>query len=166
MTSWLVFGILAIALIGCALMVVLGKNLVHSVIWLAAALISTAVLYVTLQADFLAAVQVLLYTGGVITLMLFGVMLTRRYTTPHIAHGTKESLRGAGTALAVMLVIGSAIWRSMPFEGLPDPAVNLADTQGLGKLFLTDLMLPFEVLSVLLLAAMIGAIALSRRSDP
>ena len=70
------FGIVAACLLLAALFVVTSKNLVHAVLWLAVTLASTAALFVLLQAPFLAGIQILLYTGGVITLMLFGVMLT------------------------------------------------------------------------------------------
>ncbi|RME26078.1 MAG: NADH-quinone oxidoreductase subunit J, partial [Deltaproteobacteria bacterium] len=85
MGAWILFAVVALLLVGSALMVVLSMDLVHTVLWLAVGLVTTAVVYVALSADFLAAAQVLLYTGGVVTLMLFAVMLTRRLAGAGVA---------------------------------------------------------------------------------
>ena len=164
--SWLTFGILAIALVGSALRVVGSRDLVHSVLWLALTLVSTAVGYVVLHADFLAAVQVLLYTGGVITLMLFGVMLTRRHEgSAVVAHGSSGLAKAGLVAVALLGLVVVAIHTSLP-AAIPAPLM-LPDTAALGRVFLRGpLVLAFEVLSVLLLAAMVGAITLARRGDP
>jgi NADH-quinone oxidoreductase subunit J len=141
---------------------VVSHDLVHSVLWLGLTLVATAGLFVTLHAEFLAAVQILLYTGGVITLMLFGVMLTRRLTSARIEHGSTKRLRGAVLAVAAFAVITVGIVRGGSLTAPPRPP---GDTKALGELVLTRLVLPFEVLSVLLLAAMIGAIVLARKVD-
>ncbi len=72
------FGAIAAVLLGSSLLVVLSRNLFHSVLWLAAALVATAGLFLLLHAEFLAAVQVLLYAGGVVTIVVFAIMLTER----------------------------------------------------------------------------------------
>lgn len=163
MGAWLAFMVIAAVLVGAALMVVLSRDLVHTVLWLALGLVFTAVAYVALAADFLAAAQILLYTGGVVTLMLFAVMLTRRLQGAAIAvPAMLGGFRGPLVAAATFGLVASAILRS-PQAG-PAPAMQ-ADTQALGKLVLTDLLLPFEALSVLLLAAMVGAIVLARRDS-
>jgi NADH-quinone oxidoreductase subunit J len=165
MLEWIAFIVLGLALLFSARKVVVSTNLVHSVLWLGATLVSTAGLYVVLHAEFLAAVQVMLYTGGVITLMLFGIMLTRRIAGTHIEHGSGRRIRGAVLALAVFALVALAV-RATTGSGTPAPGPGPGDTRDLGALFLTDLMLPFEVLSLLLLAAMIGAIVLARKVDP
>jgi NAD(P)H-quinone oxidoreductase subunit 6 len=162
--AWFPFIIVAITLVGSAIKVVSSKDLVHSVLWLALMLIGTAVLFVTLHADFLAAVQILLYTGGVITLMLFAIMLTQRLTTAHIAIASTDHLRGAVALLSVGILLVTGIVHGA--GAIPLGEAPPVDTQALGKLFLTELILPFEVLSILLLAAMIAAITLARRTDP
>ena len=170
MLSWVAFAILGLVLLYSARKVVVSNDLVHSVLWLAATLIATAGLYVTLQAEFLAAVQVMLYTGGVITLMLFGIMLTRRLSGIRIEHGSRMRVRGAVIALAVLALVAMAVNRAARHgsatAGAGGSGGMPGDTTDLGRLFLTDLMLPFEVLSLLLLAAMIGAIVLARKTDP
>lgn len=167
MSGWLSFLALAAALLFFARMVVTSGDLVHAVLWLGATLIATAALYVTLHADFLAAVQVLLYTGGVITLMLFGVMLTRRLTVARVENPATGRWRAGLTAAAAFAVVALAIARAGRGFALSEaPPALEPDTRALGALFLTELALPFEALSVLLLAAMIGAIVLARRTDP
>ncbi len=165
MTAWIAFVVIALVILTCALQVVRGNDLVHTVFWLAGALLGTAALFVHLHADFIAAVQVLLYTGGVITLMLFGVMLTRRISGIRIIHESKNALGGAAIGLVVLGLITTAIYKDALTQ-VATAETFVPDTEALGALFLTDLMLPFELLSILLLAAMIGAITLARKVDP
>ena len=165
MLEWVAFVVLGLALLLAGRKVVVSHDLVHSVLWLGVALVATAGLFVTLHAEFLAAVQILLYTGGVITLMLFGVMLTRRLSSVRIEHGSSGRGRGAFLALAAFSLVLVAVGQAFR-AGTAVPTSALGDTQALGSLVLRDLMLPFEVLSMLLLAAMIGAIVLSRKVDP
>ena len=165
MTAWIAFVVLALLILTAALQVVRSTDLVHTVFWLAAALMGTAGLYVHLHADFIAAVQVLLYTGGVITLMLFGVMLTRRLSGIHIIHGSQKVYGGIAVSIAVLGLIAGAIYKD-PMSRTATADTFVPDTEALGALFLTDLMLPFELLSILLLAAMVGAITLARKVDP
>lgn len=152
------------ALIACAVFVVRTRNLVHSVFWLAATLLVTAALYVTLDAPFISAIQVLLYTGGVITMMLFGVMLTQREPDTNVPNLVGREVP-AGLIAAVLLgLLLSAIWGSdaLAFRG----AGASGAPAEVGGLFLDEQLLAFEVLSVLLLATMIGAIVLARKADP
>jgi NADH-quinone oxidoreductase subunit J len=161
-----VFLVTAAILLVASFSVVTGRDLVRSVLWLAIALAGTAVLFVLLHAEFIAAVQILLYTGGIITLMLFGIMLTARITGVRIGVASAGRLRGI---LISMGVFGVLIWGLLASPGVyvaregPDPE---SATRLIGASFLTDYLLPMEVLSLLLLAVMIGAIVLARRRDP
>ncbi len=164
MTSWAFFVVVAAVTLVSAIMVVRTVDLVRAVLWLAVSLVATAGLYALLDAGFVAAMQILLYTGGIITLMLFAVMLVRRGPEAPSA-GTLENVVRAGlAAVALFAIVGFAVVRA-PFRpsagSMGAPSAKL-----LGELFLGPLALPFEALSVLLLAAMIGAIALARRKDP
>jgi NADH-quinone oxidoreductase subunit J len=156
----LIGGVLVLAAVG----VVRTPNLVHSVFSLAAALIATSALYVLLGAPFLAGIQIILYTGGVITLMLFGVMLTQRDASVGVPNPVQRELQGLTTAAVLLVLLLSGIWgtpelvRAVPL----DPVSTLA----VGEVFLTQQLLAFEVLSMLLLAALIGAIVLVRKVDP
>ncbi len=158
------FGIVAAVLVISGLRVVTSDNLVRSVLWLAITLSATAVVFVMLSAPFMAGIQLLLYTGGVITLMLFGVMLTSRGGGVIVRSESADGLRGMTTAGVLFGVIGAALYGSR--HELPNAMGPLnVTTAELGQSFLTDNLLAFEVLSILLLAAMIGAIVLARPTD-
>ncbi|NOY24865.1 MAG: NADH-quinone oxidoreductase subunit J [Oligoflexia bacterium] len=162
MGAWIAFLVIATVLLVGALMVVSARDLVHTVLWLALSLIATAAAYVALHADFLAAAQILLYTGGVVTLMLFAVMLTRRQSGAQVLiDRANGGLRAALLAAALLGLLVTATVRGTP--KLVAPTFNVDSTQALGVTFLTRLILPFELLSLLLLAAMVGAIVLARR---
>jgi NADH-quinone oxidoreductase subunit J len=156
--------VITVALVASALGVVRAQNLVHSVFWLAAVLLCTAVLFVTLHAPFLAGIQVVLYTGGVITLMLFGVMLTDRDPGTDIPSPQERTLQAGAVSAGTLAVLLTAIWRTPELANLrPVPP---GDAQAIGAQFLGPHVIAFEALSVLLLAAMIGAIVLARKKDP
>jgi len=156
------FAVLGFATLSAAVMVVRAEDLVRGVLWLAVTLLGTAGLYATLDAGFLAAIQVLLYTGGVITLMLFAVLLTRRREGPIPAGGVHRPVAGALAAATFFALVAFAVLRT---DGLPARAGRV-DPRALGLLLTSDLALPFEALSLLLLAGMVGAIVLARRQDP
>ena len=162
--AWIAFSLIALVILNSALCVVRSTDLVHTVFWLALTLLGTAALFVHLDAEFLAAVQVLLYTGGVITLMLFGIMLTRRIEGVRVLHESGNHKRALASAVAVFGAIVTAIYRDK--QTAHAVATDLPGTEELGQLFLQEMVLPFELLSLLLLAAMVGAIALARKVDP
>ncbi|MBK7644909.1 MAG: NADH-quinone oxidoreductase subunit J [Planctomycetes bacterium] len=155
--------LLALFVLAGALGTVLSKNLVHSVLWLALALVATAGIYVRLTAGFLAGAQVLLYAGGVITLAIFAVMLSARIEGGPIPNESAKRGRGALVALAVAGLFGGVLLQADVLAPRDLPVVDAAD---IGRSFLGEYVLPFEVLSVLLVAAMIGAIVIARREDP
>lgn len=156
------FAVVALAILGSGYQVVASRNLVHTVLWLAVTLASTAVAFVLLEATFLAGIQILLYTGGVLTLMLFGVMLTNRDAGfVDVRNPRHRGFAGGVLAVAVLALLTGAILRSP----LPEARVPAPETRALGVSFLGEHVLAFEALSLLLLAAVIGAIVLSRRHD-
>ena len=162
MIESLIFFVIAAAILLGAVKVVASRDLVHAVLWLGVVLVLTAFMFLILGAPFLAGIQLLLYTGGVITLMLFGVMLTRRHREIGVEVDSSRRLPGALGALALFGAMACAIFRT-DFPAWPSsepiPALEI------GRAFLTDHLVAFEVLSVLLLAAMIGAIVLGRQRD-
>ena len=162
MTGSLPFFVLGALLLLGAVRVVASRDLVHAVLWLGVVLVLTAVMFLMLGAPFLAGIQLLLYTGGVITLMLFGVMLTRRHREIGVEIDSSRRLPAALGSLGLFAAMASAISRTeLPAwpSAAPVPAIEI------GRAFLTDHLVAFEVLSVLLLAAMIGAIVLGRQRD-
>lgn len=156
-----IFWFFAVLMLGSALIVVYGRNLVHSAFALLATFFSAAVFYVFLGADFLAGAQVLVYVGGILTLLLFGVMLTNRIYDLNLRTETFQTgpaaLVAAGVFLMLTLVILKTPWKqaSLIEEG--------PTTGRIGELLMTDYLLPFEVASVLLLVALLGAAMLVRR---
>jgi NADH-quinone oxidoreductase subunit J len=164
MSAELGFGLLAFVLVGIpAIRVVTCRDLVRSVLWLAVTLLGTAVLYALLHAAFLAGVQVLTYVGGVVTLMVFGVMVTRKHEASTVPVDGTSKLRGALAALAFFGVVSAAIFRTDLSSLLP---VETQSTQDLAVSLLDPYLLAFEVASVLLLAAIVSAVVLARRRDP
>ncbi len=155
--------LLALFVLGGALGTVLSKNLVHSVLWLALVLVATAGLYARLCAGFLAGAQVLLYAGGVITLAIFAVMLSSRMEGGPILNASARRGRGF---LAALAVAGLFVGVLLPAEIVIPRELPVVDAADLGRSFLGEYVLPFEVLSVLLVVAMIGALTIARKEDP
>ena len=150
-------GVLLAASVG----VVLSKNLFHSVLWLALALVATAGLFLALHAEFLAAAQVLLYAGGVVTLVVFAIMLTERLVGETIAQMNRGIGWGALAAAAVFVAIAAVV---VP-ASRQDPGRGAPTTAALGEALLTEWALAFEVLGALLVAALLGALYLARADD-
>jgi len=159
----LAFWTLAVMLVGSALAVVLSKNLFHSVLWLALALTGTAGVFLLLEAEFLAAVQLLLYAGGVITIVVFAIVVTERLVGERITQTNRRITAGALTALAMVALVVNAIARQPLATGRPPVSADL--TRTLGESVLTRFVLPFELLGVLMLAAMLGALYFARPED-
>ncbi len=154
--------ILAALLVASSVQVVVSKNLFHSVLWLALALVTTAGVFLLLQAEFLAAVQVLLYAGGVVTIVVFAIMLTERLAGETIRQMNRGIGWGVVVAAAVFATVAAVVLRAP----LPAPAAApLPTTSGLGRALLIDWVLPFEVLGVLLVAALLGAVYVARTED-
>jgi len=156
------FGIIAGCLLLSGLFAVTSQNLIHSVLWLGVTLAATAGMFILLDAAFLAGIQLILYTGGVITLMLFGVMMTDHNSDAGILNPSRRHVVGAVLAGGLFAVVAQAI-TGTPLPAEPSPID--ASTQAVGHLFLTDHLIAFEALSMLLLAAMVGAIVLARKKD-
>ncbi len=161
--SDIAFWVLSIVLVGSALAVVLSKNLFHAVLWLALALTGTAGVFLLLNAEFLAAVQLLLYAGGIITIVVFAIVVTERLVGERLSQTNRGLASGAVVAVALLAVIVSTLMqRQMPMTPLP----QLADlTRLVGEQVLTTFVLPFELLALLMLAAMLGAIYFARPED-
>jgi NADH-quinone oxidoreductase subunit J len=157
------FWAFAIVLVGSALAVVLSKNLFHSVLWLALALTGTAGVFLVLEAEFLAAVQILLYAGGVVTVVGFAIVVTERLVGPRLSQTNRHVVRGAiAAAIVLSLVIG---WIRRSPDLVRPPVLDGDLTRALGSTLLTQFVLPFELLGVLLLVALIGASYFARPEE-
>src|SRR5690242_18624700 len=157
------FWTLAAILVGSALAVVLSKNLFHAVLWLAFALTGTAGIFLVLDAEFLAAVQLLLYAGGVITIVVFAIVVTQRLVGERLSQTNRNI--GAGTVVSAALLF--FIVRTIGARPLATtrPALPGDITRLVGESVLTTFVLPFELLGVLMLAAMVGAMYFARPED-
>jgi len=157
------FWVLSVLLVGSALAVVLSKNLFHAVLWLALALTGTAGIFLLLNAEFLAAVQLLLYAGGIITIVVFAIVVTERLVGERLSQTNRGVVSGALVAIALLAVIVNTLMqRELPSTPLP----QLSDiTRLMGEQVLTTFVLPFELLALLMLVAMLGAIYFARPED-
>ena len=159
----IVFGGLAVVLLASALAVVLTRNLFHSVLYLALSLVATAGLFLALDAEFLAAIQLLLYAGGVVTIVVFAIVVTERLVGDRITQTSRQLLAGFGIAGALLVAI-LAVFGRAPLR-VPRPAVSGDLTRAIGESLLTTYVLPFELLGVLFLAALVGALYFARPDD-
>jgi NADH-quinone oxidoreductase subunit J len=154
------FWAVAVVLLASSLAVVLVPNLFHSVLFLALALVATGVVFLFLEAPFLFGAQLLLYAGGVVVLVVFAIMLTERIVGQRILQASHGMINGAIVAAAVFVgVIGFLL------QAGPAPAAKpFGDdtTIALGRAFLGPYAVPLELLGVLLVIALLGALYFAR----
>ena len=156
---WIVVGIT----IASAVMVVQSKQLLYSAIALLFTFVGVAGLYFFLWADFIAVVQVVVYVGGILVLIVFGIMLTNKITSVNISHTSVQRGIGATVVLGILAGIGFMIINTPWYQvAATEPAQT---TETIGRLLMMDYLLPFEVASLLLLGALIGATTLSRKEE-
>ena len=159
--STAVFYLIAIITVGSAAVVAFSRNIIYSAFSLLGTFAGVAGLYVFLGADFVAGVQVLIYVGGILVLILFAVMLTHRITDVEITNRAAGRVPGL-LIVGVFLVILIQTIREIPWVRVKEVA-HQPTTARIGDLFLENYLLPFELASLVLLAAMIGAVVLSRK---
>ncbi|GHB44121.1 NADH dehydrogenase [Streptomyces cirratus] len=160
------FALVGLATLGAAAITVTTKQLVHAALWLVVALGGIAVEYLLLTAEFIAWVQVLIYLGSVVVLLLFGLMLTKAPIgpSPDADSGNRPIALGVAVVAAAALVWVVVDAFRTTWIDLDGPVQG--STKVSGEILFRHWVLPFEALSVLLLAALIGAIVLSHRTDP
>ncbi|MBW3705391.1 NADH-quinone oxidoreductase subunit J [Streptomyces griseus] len=159
------FLLVGLVTLGAAVITVTTRQLVHAALWLVVALGGLAVEYLLLTAEFIAWVQVLIYVGSVVVLLLFGLMLTRAPIgrSPDADSGNRWVALGVAAAAATALVWVVVDAFRTTWIDLDGPAQG--STEVTGAFLFRNWVLPFEALSVLLLAALVGAIVLSRKHD-
>jgi NADH-quinone oxidoreductase subunit J len=183
MAEAIVFWTLAVLILGLGILVISARSAVHSVLFLVVNFLLVAVLYVTLGAEFVAVIQVLVYAGGIVVLYLFVVMLVNlkkapeRYADPRRVPWTGTLLAGAVLAEVIAIAVystassdGSAaaavtggLGADTPFADCGAGSLVSCNTEQLGWVLYTSYLIPFEVASMLLLVAMVGAIVLAKR---
>jgi len=157
----IIFYLFALVTVFSALIVVFSKNIIYSAFSLLFTFFGVAGLYVLLNADFLAVTQLLIYVGGILVLIIFGVMLTSKLTDVELKTGTLQTVPAyiivaiiAGTLCGIFWITN---WKVAPSQDIT------GTTSQLGQLLMTDFLLPFEAASVVLLIALIGAVLIARR---
>jgi NADH-quinone oxidoreductase subunit J len=160
----ILFYIFALLIVASAAVVVLSKNIMHSAFSLLFTFFGIAGIYVLLYADFLAISQIMIYIGGILILIIFGVMLTSKITGVDIKTGFvgKAQYILAGIISLVIFITLSLMYYNV--QWISGPIVQPVGTINMiGKELLTDYLLAFEVASVLLLVALVGAALIARR---
>ncbi|MBN1568275.1 MAG: NADH-quinone oxidoreductase subunit J [Acidobacteria bacterium] len=159
----IIFYAFAAMTIGSAAVVVFSRSLIHSAFALLFTFFGVAGLYAFLGADFLAATQMVIYVGGILVLLLFGVMLTHKLYDLNLRSETYQMLPALVVVLAVFGLLATVMMRARWHEGSRDATVPT--TAAIGELFMNDYILPFEAASILLLIALIGAAMIVRRKS-
>ena len=166
MLTLIAFGILSAVALVSGIMVITRRNAIHSIIWLVVTLFAVGGIFLLQHAEFLFAVQIILYVGGIMVLFLFVVMLVNLEVTLKQARFTRQWLLGVLTVLLVFVQVAYLIYRIGPGLSLPaqppgsDPAHN---TEAIGQALYQTYMLPVEITSLLLLVAMVGAVIMAKR---
>jgi len=157
------FFVLALLLIASAIVVITNRNPVSAAVALAFNLVSIAGLYMVLDAQFIGLLQVIVYAGAIMVLILFVIMLLnlREEVKAHPA-GTFQRVLAPVTALLFAVVIGRAVWLTAP-STFPEKTEGFGTAASLGKELFTRFYYPFEAISLLLVVAMIGAVLLAKR---
>ena len=158
-----IFYLFAGITLGSAFVVVGSRNILRSAVALLFTFFGVAGLYVLLSADFLAATQLLIYVGGILILILFAVMLTQKIGLVSVTNQSQSVMVGLLSASFLAALLLAVISRTPWAE--KTPASGEPTTTGIGNLLLTDFLLPFEIVSMLLVAALVGAVVLAKREE-
>ena len=160
-----IYGLMGICVIA-ELLSILFRNLFHAALALTGTLFGIAGIYLALHADFLAMIQILIYVGAIMTLVVFAIMLTERFSDQKIrSHNPQKGLTLCGGFLLIGLltrVILTTPWPTQNQAALL-PASRIVTVMDLGKALLGNYVFPFEIISIILIAALIGAIVVSRK---
>jgi NADH-quinone oxidoreductase subunit J len=155
------FYIFALLTISSAVFLVTTKNIMYSAVALFVSLFSIAVLYVLLRADFIAVTQIMVYVGGILILLLFGIMLTQKVTEVDLSSKTLNMIPSVIFAVGITSVL---IFIMLTTKWNTKAPLNNETTVGqIGKMMLTGYLLPFEIASIVLLIALIGAAMYARK---
>ncbi|PKM46022.1 MAG: NADH-quinone oxidoreductase subunit J [Firmicutes bacterium HGW-Firmicutes-8] len=154
------FWILAIFTLGSALLMVMNKNIFHSALFMVLTFIGVAAMYVMLQADFMAAVQILVYAGAIAIFLVFGIMLTQRGNMKQTNLFAKHTAVAGLVSLALVVINAFMVWNTNWLKSTAEPP---QDTVGqIADLMLGKFMVPFEVAAILLLVALLGAVIIAK----
>ena len=157
------FWVVAVVLLASSLAVVLTPNLFHAVLYLAAALVATGVIFLLLDQPFLFAVQLLLYAGGVVTIVVFAIMLTERLVGERIRQTSRHLVNGANVAAAVFAGVAGFLLQAPLTTVRPQPAADA--TVAIGRALVGPFAVTLLLLGVLLVTALLGALHFARGEE-
>jgi len=157
-----IFFFFAVITLASAAIVVFSRNIIYSAFSLLFTFFGVAGMYVLLNADFIAVAQLLIYVGGILVLLLFGVMLTNRIVSVDLKTGMVQTLP-ASIVIAMLAGALCGIFTITEWKTGPGNVLMATTTGSIGELFLTTYLLPFEIASVVLLVALIGAVFIARK---
>jgi len=158
----MVFGIVAALIVFAAVRLVTTRNLVHGALYLLGVLAGAAILFLLFLAEFVAWVQVLVYIGAVVVLLLFRLMLTRA-PIGNMALDSQTRPLAAVVSLAIFAITSTIVWKT--FKGQRVHFSQPGTISTLGQAIFSRYVLPFEIVSVVLLAALVGAVVLARKEE-
>ena len=162
MSEFVFWFVVAVTVLSAGL-VVLSNQLIYSAVALLFTLFGVAGIYVFLWADFMAGVQLLVYVGGILVLIIFGIMLTNRITSVRLSQTNVQQGVGGVVVIWLFLLISFVVLKTPWFQ--VDAVEPIGTVYGVGTLLMTKYVLPFEAISLLLLGALIGAALLSRKEN-
>jgi len=163
MVPVLVFAAISLVTLGGAIAVVTNKNILHSAYYLVLAFVGVASVYVLLEAPFIAVIQVLIYVGAIAILIIFAIMLTRRLMSKDLEQRNQQWIWAALGSLVLFGVLGWLVYNAnwpVIESAVPEEPITL-----MGVELLSTYVVPFEIASVLLLAALVGSILIGRERD-
>lgn len=158
----IMFWILAVIIVASAIATVFSKNIIYSAFSLLFSFLGVAGIYAMLSADFLAVTQIMVYVGGILTLLLFGVMLTNRITTMSLKTDVFNFVPGLIIAAVMLASLLYVIWVTGTWAK-QSPAGWDTTVESIGTLTITHYLLPFETIAILLLVAVVGASYVARK---
>ena len=157
------FFLIAAIIVGGAILTITRRNAVSAVMSLVATFFGTAALYTLLSAHFLAAIQVLVYAGAIMTLFVFVVMVLNREEIDRLSRrGIVGKALGVGAAAGIMLWLGSYLLGPVPYAKTEAPPPDFGGLASVGEILFQDYLFPFEAISLLLLIAVIAAVVVAR----
>jgi NADH-quinone oxidoreductase subunit J len=171
MLELVLFYVFAAIAIVSAILVITQRNVVHSAAFLGATLFAVAGIFLTLHAEFLAGVQVIVYVGGILVLFVFVIMLISLERTEHERQYNRQWTIALVTSAILITEIGYALYQGrdsfvLPPAVIPPAVPATGNSELVGTALYTTYLLPFEIASILLLVAIVGAVVLSKRRTP
>src|SRR5205085_8030307 len=172
MLELVLFYIFAAIAIVSAILVITQHNVVHSAAFLGATLFAVAGVFLTLHAEFLAGVQVIVYVGGILVLFVFVIMLIAMERSVHERQFSRQWLIALIASLALIVEFGYGIYSGResfvlpPAQAVAAPQTAIGNTEAVATALYTTYLLPFEIASILLLVAIVGAVVLAKRKSP